>query len=209
MTTIYLVRHAQSDGNNKSLFQGITDCELSENGLKQLEFLAERFKDIKIDKVYSSPLKRTRATAGAINKYHNHDIIIDDGLIELNGGIFENRTWDDLYSSHAKEMEIWENSHHLFEIEKGETMKQLYDRITKTILNIVKENEGKTIAIASHGCAIRTFLCFANRIEFSRIGEIEWCGNTGVTKVEFDDNLIPNLIFQSDVSHLSENVVCE
>ena len=41
MTYIYLVRHCEAMGNHKRLFQGSTDCDISEIGAKQLEFLKE------------------------------------------------------------------------------------------------------------------------------------------------------------------------
>ena len=56
MTTIYLVRHCEAMGNINRIFQGHTDEEISENGRMQLERLAERFRGIHLDAVYSSPL---------------------------------------------------------------------------------------------------------------------------------------------------------
>lgn len=83
MTKIYLVRHAEALGNVREFFQGRTDCEVSERGEKQLECLAEHFKNIPIEAIYSSPLKRTLSTAAAVNKYHDLPIQKYEGLIEL------------------------------------------------------------------------------------------------------------------------------
>ena len=63
MTSIYIVRHCEALGNVMRIFQGLTDLDISENGAKQLEYLKERFSGIQLDKVYSSPLIRTRKTA--------------------------------------------------------------------------------------------------------------------------------------------------
>ena len=46
MVKIYLVRHAEAQGNVEEFFQGHIDTDVSEKGRKQLECLAERFKDI-------------------------------------------------------------------------------------------------------------------------------------------------------------------
>ena len=48
MVKIYLVRHAEAQGNVEEFFQGHIDTDVSEKGRKQLECLAERFKDIPI-----------------------------------------------------------------------------------------------------------------------------------------------------------------
>lgn len=70
LTTIYLVRHCEAMGNINRIFQGHTDEEISDNGRLQLEKLAERFRDIHLDALYSSPLKRAYRTAEAVNRYH-------------------------------------------------------------------------------------------------------------------------------------------
>ena len=203
MTTVYLVRHAEAEGNVSQVFQGHTDCNVTENGKLQLNALSERFKEIKLDALYSSPLKRTIATANAVNFYNNLEIQKVDGLKEINGGLFEGKHWDELPKLYPKEYDLWENCHHKFEIQDGESMRTVYDRICKAVLEIVAQNSGKTIAIVSHGCAIRNFLCFANNIAFEELDTTDWCENTGVTKLIFDDKLSPTIEYQNDVSHLS------
>ena len=106
MTRIYLVRHAEAMGNVQEFFQGRTDCEVSEKGKKQLELLAERFKDIPIEAIYSSPLKRTIDTAEAVNKYHGLPIIRDEGLIEVDGGVWEGKPWADLPKLYPVEYDL-------------------------------------------------------------------------------------------------------
>lgn len=202
MTTVYLVRHAEAMGNINETFQGRTDCEISEKGYRQLEYLRERFKDIPIEKVYSSPLIRTIETAKAVNYYHNHEINIIDDLVEINGGLFEGNLWKELPILYPEAYDLWSNKHHLFEIENGESMKQVYDRMKASIDKIVRSNINKTIAVISHGCAIRNYLCFANNMEFEVLDSIKWCDNTGISKLEYDNNFVPSIVFQNDASHL-------
>ena len=76
---IYFVRHGQTDWNVVGRIQGHADIELNEIGIKQAEELKEKFKDIKFDKVFCSPLKRARKTAQ----------IIYDGAIEIDERIKE------------------------------------------------------------------------------------------------------------------------
>ena len=65
MTRIILVRHCEAAGNLNRRFQGHTDAEVTENGKKQLELLALRMRNVKIDYLYSSPLKRAVSEAYA------------------------------------------------------------------------------------------------------------------------------------------------
>lgn len=60
MTKIYIVRHCEAMGNIKRLFQGSSDFDITEFGAEQLEYLKIRFKNIPLDKVYTSPLIRAK-----------------------------------------------------------------------------------------------------------------------------------------------------
>ena len=66
MTKIYLVRHAQAEGNLYRRAHGMYDSLVTPQGYAQIEALRRRFADIPVDAVYSSPLLRTRTTAAAI-----------------------------------------------------------------------------------------------------------------------------------------------
>lgn len=57
-----MIRHARSIANDNGMFGGITDYELSQEGLLQAFALEKRLKDYKFDKIYSSPLKRAIQT---------------------------------------------------------------------------------------------------------------------------------------------------
>ena len=83
MTYIYLVRHCEAMGNHKRLFQGSTDCDISEIGAKQLEYLKVRFREIKLDAVYSSPLLRAQKTAESIACGKGISVITRKNLIPI------------------------------------------------------------------------------------------------------------------------------
>ena len=83
MTEIYIVRHCEAQGNLKRLFQGVSDFDITETGAKQLEYLKKRFENIHLDKIYASPLIRTRKTALAVAGGRDIEIKDEPGMIEL------------------------------------------------------------------------------------------------------------------------------
>ena len=95
-TRILLVRHCEAEGNTNGRFQGSSDCGISGNGEKQLELLALRLRNIRIDAMYSSPLKRAWLTAEAVNRYHHLPIHAEKRLQEIDGGDYEGLLWADL-----------------------------------------------------------------------------------------------------------------
>ena len=206
MTILYLVRHAEAEGNWRRTFQGHVDSEISQKGYRQLDYLSERFRDIPLDVIYSSPLKRAYETACAINRYHNLPITTDKGLMEINGGDFEGVPFAELPQRFPVENTQWEQTPWDFVAPHGESMREVYARMRDTITRILRENQGKSVAVASHGCAIRNFLCFVRGWGIERVGDGGWCDNTAVSMITYDDQLHPAIQYLNDASHLPEEV---
>ena len=61
---------------------------LSKKGKQEVELVAKKYKEIKFDVIYASPMMRTMQTANIMNRYHNLKIIKYDRLMELDQGIF-------------------------------------------------------------------------------------------------------------------------
>jgi len=74
MKKIYFVRHGATEGNEKNEFQ-LPTIPLSEMGLKQAEFVAERFKTIPVDVIIASDMKRASQTAEKISREIGKNVI--------------------------------------------------------------------------------------------------------------------------------------
>ncbi len=206
MTDLYIVRHCEALGNSKRIFQGISDCDITDCGRRQLALLSERFKDIKLDAIYSSPLKRAKATAEAINKYHNLEIVTEEKLIEINGGEIEGICWVDFPKTRPVLEYNWNMEPHKFHPKDGESMQSVYKRSWEAVQKIIGENKGKTVAIASHGCTIRNILCHAEGKPIEKLNTVDWADNTGVFLLRFfDDKSLPEIKLFNDISHLTED----
>ncbi len=75
---LYLIRHGKTDGNEKKLYCGKTDLELSKNGIETLYKYKEEYdyikKIIKFDGYYTTGLKRTNETMSILfnSNYDNY-----------------------------------------------------------------------------------------------------------------------------------------
>lgn len=206
MTKIILVRHCEAQGNHERVFQGATDCDITERGERQLEALSERFRTVEFDALYSSPLLRARRTAEAVNRHHGLPMAIEPGLREINAGHWEGKKWADFPRLYPDEARDWNLSPWNFAPEGGETMRQVYERITGTILDLAERERGRTVAAVSHGCAIRNLLCFAHGWPIERLNEVEWCDNTAVSVLEVENDGTIRILLENDSSHLSEEL---
>lgn len=203
MTRIILVRHCEAQGNTLGVFQGHTDSDISGNGAAQLDLLGVRCRNMPIDAIYSSPLKRAYQTAEAINQYHNLPIQIDPRLIEINGGEWEGKSWDEREVLCPEQSKIWNTRPFEFSPEGGETMRDVYERIWDAITDIVRKNQEKTVCVASHGAAIRNFLCRALNKPIEELNDVGWSDNTGISIIDFDADSHSNVVSMNDASHLS------
>jgi alpha-ribazole phosphatase len=186
LTDIYLIRHGQTDSNNRGTYQGWTDNLLNDVGERQAEKTAERIIEYGIEKIYSSPLKRSAKTSEIIGNKLGIKVDFVDGLKELNFGIFDDLTYKEIIEKYPDESKVWAEDWINYEIEKGESSKQAYDRINNAIDVIIRENEDKKIAIVTHLGAIRMIL--AKQI----IGSIEgnWrfdAANCSITRLMIND----------------------
>lgn len=202
MTYIYLIRHCEAMGNQKRLFQGSTDCDISDTGAKQLEYLAERFKSIELDAVFSSPLIRTQKTAHAIADYKGLPVILRENLIELHGGIVEGKPFQEAFSSIEGLADAWNNHPQDFAPQGGEPMRNAYERIYTEILDLAQQNRNKTIAVATHGGVSRCLMCRILYNDINRLKDVPWCENTAVTLLKIDDDNKIGVEFFNDYSHV-------
>ncbi len=207
MTKIYIVRHCEALGNIMRIFQGTTDLDISELGAKQLRELSRRFEDIPLDRVYTSPLIRTRKTAEAIIGKKKLKYEVNNNLIEVHGGVVEGRPFAEAFNEISGLADVWNNHPEDFAPEQGEPMRHAYERIWQTVLQIAKENNGKTVACATHGGVTRCLNCRLLYGDIKKLVDTPWSENTAVTLIEFDDELNPTLRFYNDISHLPEELV--
>ena len=204
MTKIYIVRHCEAAGNQKRLFQGSTDCDITELGALQLEFLKKRFERIPIDSIYTSPLLRARKTAEAIRAGRDLSITKLQGFAEIHGGIVEGKPFFETFKKIPELAEIWNNHPEDFAPEGGEPMREAYERIWDTVLSVANDNKGKTVAIASHGGVIRCLNCRLLYGTINRLKDTSWSENTAVSLITFDDEMRATLNYMNDHSHVPD-----
>ena len=204
MTGVYIVRHCEAYGNRARVFQGISDCEVTELGMRQLDYLAERFRGISFDKIYSSPLKRAYQTAEAVNRYHGLPITVEQGLIEINGGEIEGIGWEDFPKTKPVLEYNWNIEPHKFSPLGGEAMTAVYKRAHETLARLVQENNEKTIVLATHGCVIRNLMCHEMGLPIERLNEVPWADNTGVFYLQYEGSDLPEIKLFNDYSHLPQ-----
>ena len=205
MTKLYLVRHAEAEGNLYRRIHGHYDSLVTVNGYRQIEALAARFAEIDVAAVYASDLFRTQATAQAICEPKGLPLQVRPALRELGMGEWEDRTWGEVYLNDLPRMQLFSQSSPDWQVEGGETFEMVRERITAELFQIAAAHEGQTVAVFSHGTAIRCACAKLMGIGIAESYALGHSDNTAVTLLEFE-NGEARVVFRDDNSHLSEEI---
>ena len=206
MTTIYLIRHAEAEGNVYRRCHGIYDSLLTPKAYEQLPYLAERFADVPLDAVYASPLYRARHTAKAIADRKGMQVIIRPALHEINMGDWEDRTWAILPREYPEAYAVWRTRPWECTVPGGESVLGTGDRVLHELHQIAAERPNQTLAVVSHGSAIRSILCRVLHLAPEQITDIGWGDNTCVAKLLFMEDGSVRAEYWNDASHLPQEL---
>ena len=200
-TTLLLIRHGETEWNALGKFQGCTDIELSEEGIKQAQILKNRLNG-EFDWIYASPLSRAFKTANILASITDKEVIIEPEIREINFGEWEGLTVKQISEKYPDVFKAWRTDKKESYICGGDSsIRNAVGRAKKCILEIVSKHKGEKIVIVAHGGIIKAGL----------IGIFDWdmtmyhkvaLGNTCINKINFNDDLMPMLVSLNDTTHL-------
>jgi len=157
-TTIYAFRHTESRHNKENLFTGTIDTELTGNGIRQMEEIAESFRDIPIDIAFTSPLHRTRECLRILLEHHPETVVAEDErLRERDYGKLAGLNKDEYAKKYPDLYPIYHRSYET-PPPGGESLRDVEIRVNgflEDMMDIIRRNRPKTVVIAAHGNSIR------------------------------------------------------
>jgi len=93
---VYLVRHGRCALNAEGVLRGRLDPDLDEVGRSQAHALAERLKEVPIDRIVSSPLLRARRTADALAATTGAEVEVEGAWADRDYGPWAGHRPDDV-----------------------------------------------------------------------------------------------------------------
>ncbi len=192
---LYLVRHGETNWNAVGKFQGHSDVPLSEVGRRQATRLAQYLKNIKIDVVLASDLKRALETAQIISGKPADEIITDHNLREINFGHWEGLTYDEINASYGEILQKWRKEPLNTRIPGGEVFSEVAERTTAAVQKIIDQYPNKNVLVVSHGAAIRAIICSIMGIDLNKLWRM-YLDNCSLSIIHFPDNNINNGLLQ-------------
>jgi broad specificity phosphatase PhoE len=149
-TTIYLIRHGESQLNREKRVSGQLDTPLSPEGVRLSQVLAEQLRDIRFTGIYTSALSRAINTAQPTAVINGLPIKSLAALNELHFGVLEGRYRDtrdpvayDLWKARKRDKRT-------YLIPGGERFIDMAERVTGALTDILADEAGGTILIVGH-----------------------------------------------------------
>lgn len=188
-TSLYIVRHGQTDWNLARILQGHSDIELNAAGLEEARQLAGRLLHIPFQTVVSSDLLRARQTAETIAGHFGLQVNTHPGLRERSYGSFEGKPhheYDPVRDLLAK-MDPQTRKHYRHKDE--ETEAEAMDRFIPALQQIVSGDPGDIKLVVTHGSVMRIFITGLNLPHLQK----PQIGNTAFIRLDSDGE---NFIFK-------------
>lgn len=162
-TTVILLRHGVTDNTLRKLFcgSGGSDPGLNELGEQQARRAATYLLALgTVDAVVSSPLRRTRETAGFVARELGLEVDLESGIAEAAFGEWDGYSFDEIMARWPQEMEDWLGATSVSP-PGGETFDEVDERVVSARDRLLKRYAGKTIVAVSHVTPIKMMVRLA------------------------------------------------
>lgn len=208
MAYLILVRHGQSQWNEKGLWTGFTDIPLNEKGKEEAREAALTIKGTIIDLAFTSLLKRAQETLDIMLDTLETTYIPIKQAFALNerdyGKLTGKNKWEikKIYGDeHFQQIRRgWD-----YPIPEGETLKDVYNRVIpyyeKNILPRLRTE--KNCLVVAHGNSLRALVKYLEKIDDDNISHLEIdTGDVYVYKIDQDGNIISKEIRSINPVHV-------
>ncbi len=199
MKQIYLLRHAQSEFNEKGIFQGRLDSDLTPLGFVQARQSALYFRDKGIEVIYTSPQRRALKTALTVGDVLELEPVVDERIREMSFGYLEGRDFWKLYDDEREMINRWlydPIGNPLPQQEEGEA----FEKRVLSFLEDIKKSEHSRILVVGHGGTLHALICLALGMPLSKMWHVH-IDNTGISLLEEDRSGF-RLVFLNSLCHL-------
>jgi broad specificity phosphatase PhoE/ribonuclease HI len=156
-TVTHLLRHGQTEHTPERRYSGRNDLPLSRTGRAEAEAAGVRAKELGIEVVVASPLRRTRETAELVSAALGLPVTYDDDLVELDFGDLEGLTFDEARAKHPLAARRFLDDVTVA-APGGESIADVSARVARARRRILSQHEGRTVLIVSHVTPIKLLL---------------------------------------------------
>lgn len=183
---LYIVRHGKTYWNEQKKIQGWADIELTDEGRAVAVKTAEAMKDIHLDAIYSSPLKRAYETACILKGERKLEVVRDERIKEIGFGELEGADFTKIRGDVTSPFHHFFNAPELYSHpEGGESFEGLSERAADFLEEIIeKHKDDERVMIVAHGAVNKAMMRYIRQSEIKDFWKGSLQKNCGVTIVD-------------------------
>jgi 2,3-bisphosphoglycerate-dependent phosphoglycerate mutase len=155
---LWLVRHGQTGWNAEARYLGASDADLDEAGLEQARQLARWAAGMGIGAILTSPARRAWRTASTVGSQLGIQPRVDDRLRELDFGLAEGCTMDELRQENPRAVARFELDPVLYHFADGEDPRDAVGRVRAAVVDVLQFQDARTLMV-THNTVLRLLLC--------------------------------------------------
>lgn len=195
---VVLIRPGETEWNKIGRWQGVVAIPLNLHGIGQAKRLAKFVRNIHLDAIYSSDLRRAKDTTAVLSEYTKVPFHYDERLRERHMGLWQGLNTNEIRDWYKIKYEELMVNPQILPAPEGESRQQVADRVSECFHDILAKG-GETIGMISHTTAIRTLL--AELVPDSKPYDLEF-RNMSVTTIVANDDDTWSISQFDDVTHL-------
>lgn len=173
---VYVMRHGESENNERKLYTGWFDSPLTDQGVEEAKNAGALMRSVSFDKIYSSDLKRAIETVEAAIPGCSYEL--SPLLREIKMGNLENQPLSNLTDEERSARLLYG-----YTDIGGESRVEFRDRVLK-FKSELEALDCERVAIFSHAGWLRAFLTEVIGVRLS--SKVLRCGNCAVAIFEYD-----------------------
>src|SRR3989338_499223 len=189
-TTIYIVRHGESECNIKQILGFSPEVKLTDRGIRQVKNLSKNFASFQFECIFSSDLLRAKHTAEILAGEKNIAIRMRKNLRERSYGRLNGKTQKeikaelkDLYDQYLTMND--KDKYYFKLVEDMETVEEAVSRLMIVLKEIIRVYSGRTTLVVSHVTPMRGLLVHLGFVDYHEI-DSNCIENTAYIKLESD-----------------------
>jgi broad specificity phosphatase PhoE len=194
---IAFVRHGQTASNRGGQLQGRFDAPLTPDGEAQAARVAKAIAQERPVRVLTSPLARARSTADAIGTLVGVEVEVDERLVELDYGEWDQRLVTDVPAAAWRE---WRDTPS-YTPPGGESLEAVTARVVDFCVSRIDEWRDELVVAVSHVSPIKAAVCWALAID-ERASFRMQLGLASITRIGYTRGDTPHLLSFNETSHL-------
>ena len=158
MAHIFLLRHGETEGNERQIFRGRWDLPLNTTGRRQAALAGEALKSISFSSVFTSPLLRARETASEAAP-NSAEIAVEESLIDIDYGEWTKMQAEDAADAYPRNYRMWHHDPGNVVFPGGERLADVRGRIEGFLKGLDDRASDQNILLVSHRVPIKIALC--------------------------------------------------